>query len=225
MPAPRPSQPRLARSPRAALAHLRAADPAMERAIAAVGKFALPEREATLHLLCASVIGQSISVKAAEKIVGRFSERVGDPTRLTPTKLLATSEAELQALGLTRGKACALHGLGELWRRERWTSAKLDRLPDEEIAGKLVAVKGIGPWTAKMFLIFGLRRPDVLPFEDLGLREGLRVIHGLEQRPTPEETKRLAAPWAPWSTVGTVYVWCFLMKLKGETLAGEHGWW
>lgn len=211
--------------PRAALAHLRSADPVMGRVIDAVGRFNLPVREPSLHLLCASVIGQSISLRAADSILARFDALLGGPESLDPHRLLAVGQEDLRALGLTAGKARALHGLAELWERERWSPARLAALDDAAVTGGLVAVKGIGPWTAKMFLIFGLRRPDVLPVEDLGLREGLRVMHGLRERPSIAEAGRLAACWSPWATVGTVYAWNLLMKQANGSLAGESGWW
>ncbi|MBX3730577.1 MAG: DNA-3-methyladenine glycosylase 2 family protein [Candidatus Sumerlaeia bacterium] len=216
---------RLPRSPRRAVAHLRAADPAMERVIEAVGPFALPERPADLHLLCASVIGQSLSIRAAETIVGRFSAAVGERGALRPESVLACPVEQLQALGLTRGKASAIRGLAEAWMRHGWSPEAFAAMDDGEVARQLTRVKGVGPWTARMFLIFGLRRPDILPVDDLGLREALRVIHGLEARPDAADSTALAASWTPWSTVGTVYAWQYLLLQRQASLTGEHGWW
>lgn len=218
---PRP----LPRQPRRAVAELAAADPVMARAIAEVGRFALPQRPADLRMLCVSVIGQSISIHAAARIVCRFHDTVGGGCEVRPAAVLARSEEELMALGLTRTKAGAVRALAELWRRERWTPEALARLPDEAVAEALTAVRGVGPWTAKMFLIFGLRRPDVLPYEDLGLREALVQLYGLPQRPGREEVERLAECWRPWRTVATVYAWQALLRRRGATLSGGDGWW
>lgn len=218
-PVPLPSR------PIKAIAHLRASDPVIRRAIDAVGRFALPERPADLHMLCSTVIGQSISLRAAESVVARFSAAVGGRGELTPGRILAHGEEDLRALGLTRTKAGAIRALAELWQREDWSPEKLARLGDTDVTARLTSVKGVGPWSAKMVLIFGLRRPDVLPFEDLGLREALRVMHGLDARPDTARTRELAAAWTPWSTVGTVYAWQFLLKARNESLDGEHGWW
>lgn len=215
----------LPREPRRALADLAAADQVMARAIAKVGPFALPARKADLHMLCSCVIGQSISVRAAECVVERFSKRIGERHDLKPQSILECPFDELQAVGLTKGKASAICALAELWQREDWSEEKLQTLPDEIVMDKLVALKGIGPWTAKMFLIFGLRRPDILPHEDLGLREALMQLYNLEERPGRKRTEQITDKWRPWRTVGTVYAWQFLMKQKDMSLASNYGWW
>lgn len=216
---------RLPLRPRKAVEHLRAADPALGKAIDLVGPFSMPAREANLHMLCASVIGQSISIRAAERIVARFSQVVGEPDALTPEAVLARSVEELRELGVTRGKAAAIRSLAELWEREKWTPVVVRDLPDAVLMERLTAIKGIGPWTAKMFLIFGLRRPDVLPEEDLGLRDALAQLRQLPERPSQRETVELCACWRPWRTVGTVYAWQYLLKRRGTTLETAYGWW
>jgi len=193
--------------PKAATTHLRRVDPKMERLISEAGRFRLNPCEPDLHLLCASVIGQSISMKAADKLVERFTARVGAPGKLQPKDVLRFSAEELKSIGLTTTKAGALRGLAELWQEKDWTTAKVQQVPDADLVEALTTVRGIGPWTAKMFLIFGLRRPDVLPHEDLGLREGLRRMHGLGERPDRRVTEALTEAWSPWRSVGTVYVW------------------
>jgi len=197
----------------------------MASAIAAVGAFPLPVRPATLHLLACAIIGQSISLSAAERIAGRFSEAFGDGASLSSRRLAVADESELRGLGLTAGKARALRGAARLWEHEGWPHDGPVRVPDGEVAGRLTSVPGIGPWTAGMFLIFGLRRADVLPTGDLGLRVAVQMLYGLGERPDPASLERIAEPWRPWRTVGTVYAWQWLMKRRGQTLSGEYGWW
>lgn len=218
------SFPSLPAAPRAALAHLRRVDPALGRALDAGVRFRLPERAPTLHMLCRSVIGQSISLAAAQRIVERFSARFGDEEALDPALLSATPVEEVRALGLTTTKAAAIRELAHVWAAQGWTPDSVVVVPDEELMANLTAIRGIGPWTVKMFLIFGLRRPDVLPFEDLGLREGLRILDRAGERPTPRATIARTKCWAPWRTVGTVLAWQAVMHARGGDLAGG-GWW
>jgi methylated-DNA-[protein]-cysteine S-methyltransferase len=216
---------RLPANPRRAIEELSAADKLLGRAIKQLGPFPLPQRPADLHLLCASIIGQSISMKAADSIVARFTERAGPRVSLTPERVLAIPEEELKALGLTWGKANALHGLARVWAEQGWQDdAVLRRSPDDAITSALCTVKGIGPWTAKMFLMFGLRRPDVLPQEDLGVREGLRLLDGAAERPSPKEVVARAVAWRPWRTVASVYLWQVVAKDREQSLEGG-GWW
>jgi DNA-3-methyladenine glycosylase II len=218
--------PALPANPRKAIEHLRAVDLHMARAIDAVGPFNLRRREANLHLLCASIIGQSISIKAAASIVGRFNENVGEPEGLTPGHILAKSEDELKSLGVNRMKATAMLGLANVWQREQWTPAIVRDLPDDVLVDKLTQVRGIGPWTVKMFLIFGLRRPDVMPHEDLGFIEGLRRMRGLKERPKKRaDIEAITACWRPWRTVGVIYAWQYLLAENAVDLDTAGGWW
>lgn len=219
--------PALPANPRKAIEHLRAADPHLARAIDAVGPFKLRAREANLHLLCSSIIGQSISIKAAASIVGRFNEQVGGAEKLTPKRVLAKTEDELKSLGVNRTKAGALLGLAEVWQREKWTPSIVRDLPDDVLIEKLTQVRGIGPWTVKMFLIFGLRRPDVMPHEDVGFLEGLRRMRGLDERPKKRtEIEAMTECWRPWRTVGVIYGWQYLLcEDRGVDLDTAGGWW
>lgn len=201
---------RLPENPRAAIAHLRSADPALARAIDAVGPFRLPNNPANLDELCRSIIGQQLSVVVASAIEKRFTALVGDLGSQPASHLLNFSVEQLRAVGLSNAKARTVHALAEFWVAENLTEERLAEMPDDELIALLTQVKGIGPWTVKMFLIFCLRRPDVLPQEDLGLRAGLRKVHGLSEMPTQKEVPTLAAPWGPWSTVGTWYCWQYL---------------
>jgi len=197
----------------------------MARAIDVVGPFKLREREANLHLLCSSIIGQSISIKAAASICGRFDDLTGGAATLTPRRVLAHGEDELRAIGLNRMKAIAIRGVAELWQREKWTPAVVRDMPDDALAECLTQVHGVGPWTVRMFLIFGLRRPDVMPHNDIGFLEGLRRIRGMDERPDRRQTEALTDPWRPWRTVGVIYAWRYLLHADAVDLDSAGGWW
>lgn len=223
---PRRKQPSaLPASPKAAVLRLKEADPALGRAIQAVGPFRLPRRVPGLHLLCASVIGQSISVKAARTIVNRFTDKFGGPETLQPRGVLRAKPETLRAIGINGTKVDAIRGLAEIWQQERWTPETVVHVPDEELLARLTAVRGIGPWTVKMFLIFGLRRPNVLPQEDLGLQEGIKLIDGMDRRPTQREVLARAESWRPWSTIATVYAWQYLMHASNTSIDDASNWW
>ncbi len=216
MPA-KPSAPKtIAQNPAAATRHLAACDPGLARAIAAVGKFRLVTKPATLHSLCTAIIGQQLSIIVAARIVERFTALGGGLDDFTPDHVLSLTDEQLRGAGLSGAKVRAVRSLSEFWIAHKLTPKKLAALPDQDLIDLLVQVKGIGPWTAKMFLIFALRRPDVLAHEDLGLRMGIRDIYGMEELPTRQETETISAPWAPWRTVATWYVWQYIPIMKEE---------
>ncbi|MEQ8820951.1 MAG: DNA-3-methyladenine glycosylase 2 family protein [Sumerlaeia bacterium] len=224
-PAPEASLP-LAKAPARAIAHLRATDPRMGAIIDHVGPFHLPEKPADFFALCSAIMGQSISVKAAKTIVARFEDLAGGRDYATPAIILAEdADYWKERLRLSRAKAGALIGLAQVWEREAYTDAQLRATADADLIQTLTEVRGIGPWTVKMFLIFNLRRPDVFPQEDLGVVEGLRVLYDLPKRPTAREALAMAEPWAPWRTVATWYLWQGLMKSRDEDLNSGGGWW
>lgn len=191
--------------PRRAITHLRAADPALARVIDSAGPFRIREKPADLQAFCRAVIGQQLSTIVAGHIAARFNDLVGEP--FTPRRILRLSEEQLRGAGLSRAKAATIRELATFWQRERLSHERLEQMPDTEILDSLTRVKGIGPWTVKMILIFCLRRADVLPHEDLGLRAGIRKIDGLDDIPTHKEAIARAAAWTPWSSIATWYCW------------------
>lgn len=196
--------------PRKAIAHLKAVDSSLSRAIDKVGPFRLPRRPATLHQLCVEIIGQQLSVLVAARIAERFSALAGKNGTFSARRLLAVPEEKLRAAGLSGAKTKAVYTLAEFWEREKLKPETFTHMPDEEIIDLLTQVKGIGPWTVKMFLIFCLHRPDVLPQEDLGMRAGIRKLDGLDEMPPSVAIVQRAEAWAPWRTVGTWYTWAYL---------------
>src|SRR3954451_22753260 len=157
--------------------------------------------------LLRSITGQQLSVKAARAIYGRLTERFGGRPP-TPEEILADDPDELRtAAGLSRAKTVALRSLAEHVLAGELQLARLDQLPDEEVIRELVAVKGIGEWTAHMFLMFTLHRPDVLPVGDLGVRNAAMRAYGLDAPPPPKALEELAEAWRPYRTRACLYLW------------------
>src|SRR5436190_6192080 len=180
---------------KAAVAHLRGADPVLRAVIDDLGPDGLQDRAgrpADLYgALVRSIVGQQLSTKAALSIFNRLTDRFGGRTP-TPTEVLADDPEELRAAaGLSRAKVSFLRSLAEHVLDGSLELERLDDLPDEEVISELVAVKGLGLWSAHMFLMFHLRRPDVLPVGDLGIRRVIKERYGLDALPSPAEIERI----------------------------------
>jgi DNA-3-methyladenine glycosylase II len=196
----------------AADAHL-AKDPVMARLIRDFGGPLPLEQDsrggpADLYgALLRSITGQQLSVKAARAIYGRLTERFGGRAP-TPEELLADDpEAMRAAAGLSRAKVASLRSLAEHVLDGELELTRLDELPDDEVIRELVAVKGIGEWTAHMFLMFTLHRPDVLPTGDQGIKNAVLRAYGLDAVPTPDAMTEMAEPWRPHRTRACEYLW------------------
>lgn len=187
------------------VAFLRDLDPKWEAIIDQVGPCRLEPRADRFGTIVRAIIGQQISSKAAASIDRRLRELCGEPH--APAPLVVVGEAGLRGVGLSGVKAryvlnlahAVLDGEIPLDLMHDWT--------DEAIGASLTKVKGIGPWTAEMFLIFALGRPDILSVGDLGIRVGLRSFYGLDQLPGPRECRELTEAWRPWRTVAMWYLW------------------
>ena len=156
--------------------------------------------------LLRSIVGQQLSTKAASTIYGRLAALFGDDAP-TPEALLGVDPDELRAVGLSRAKASYLRSLAEHVISGDLELDRLTDLPDEEVITQLTAVKGLGPWTAHMFLIFHLGRPDVLPVGDLGVRRGAQLAYGMDELPTSAELTEMAEPWRPHRSLACLYLW------------------
>jgi DNA-3-methyladenine glycosylase II len=157
--------------------------------------------------LVRSIVGQQLSVHAARTIYGRLTERF-DGRPPTPQEILADDPEELRtAAGLSRAKAGYLRSLAEHVISGELELDGLDALPDEDVIAELVAVKGLGTWSAHMFLMFQLERPDVLPVGDLGIRRAIERAYGLSELPSPAEIEKRAEPWRPYRTLACRYLW------------------
>lgn len=188
-----------------AVDHLRASAPRFAALIDRVGPCLLRPRRDRFGTLVRAIIGQQISSRAAAAIDARLRAAAGDPHE--PRAILDAGEPALRAAGLSGVKARYVLNLAEAVVDGRVPLRRIGTLADEEVVARLTSVKGIGTWTAEMFLIFALNRPDVLPVGDLGVRVGLRDHHGLEQLPMPRECVALAEPWRPYRTVAMWYLW------------------
>ena len=193
-------------------AHLRAADPILGALLDAVGIDGLGDARDGLPddhygALVRAIVGQQLSTKAARTIYLRLTERYGGRTP-TPAELIADDLDELRvAAGLSRAKASYLRSLAERVVSGELELERLDDMPDDEVAAELVAVKGLGQWTADMFLMFHLQRPDVLPVGDLGIRRAVERAYELPAMPNPAELTEIAEPWRPHRTLACRYLW------------------
>jgi DNA-3-methyladenine glycosylase II len=188
----------------AAEAHLQAADPALARLIATHGSCTLQPHSDYFMTLIRSIISQQISTKAAATIQARFFALLPD---LTPAAVLALDEAALREAGLSAAKARYVRDLAAKVAAGVVDLARIDQQPDEAIIRELVQVAGIGRWTAEMFLIFSLGRLDVLPVDDLGFRTAAQRVYGLPALPDKATLAALAAPWHPFASIATWYLW------------------
>jgi len=195
------------------VAHLRDADPRLRTLIDEVGE--LGERSGRRGVqphdyygaLVRAIIGQQLSSKVARVMVGRLWDRFGGRPP-TPAEVLADDPEELRsAVGLSRAKVAFLRSLAEHVTTGELDLERLSEEPDEQVTAGLVAVKGIGPWTADMFLIFQLDRPDVLPVGDLGIRAAFRRLYDLPELPSAAEMERIAEPWRPYRSTAARFLW------------------
>lgn len=162
------------------------------------------------HALARAICSQQLSTKAAATIHGRVCALTPGKAFPTTAELLRLPEAELRGAGLSRNKMLALRDLAEKIESRELVLSGIARRPDDAIVEKLVAVRGIGEWSAQMFLLFRLGRLDVLPTGDLGIQEGLRRLDGRRERPTPKEVERRGAVWRPLASVASWYLWRLL---------------
>jgi DNA-3-methyladenine glycosylase II len=187
--------------------HLSRADPVMRALIKQVGPCALKPGARGDHFttILRAIVGQQLSAKAAETIFQRIAALHPNGRKIVPADILASPEANLRAAGLSNAKVVYVKDLAARVDGGELNFAKLIRKPDEDIINELVAVKGIGRWTAEMFLIFRLGRPDIWAIDDLGLRNAVKNLYAIE--PTKPNLVAVAEPWRPWRSVASWYLW------------------
>jgi DNA-3-methyladenine glycosylase II len=205
----------------AGAAHLRASDPVLGAVIDALGPDDGVRRSGrpTDHYgtLVRSIVGQQLSTKAAAAIYGRLIARF-DGRPPTPEEVLADDPEELRAAaGLSRAKVSFLRSLADHVLDGELELDRLESLSDDDVIAELVAVKGIGVWSAHMFLMFHLNRPDVLAVGDLGIRKAVKELYGLDALPAPAALEALAAPWRPYRTLACLYLWRSLEATPVQT--------
>jgi DNA-3-methyladenine glycosylase II len=200
------------KSDAAAAEHLRAADPVMRALIDEIGVDGLGDPRAgrprePYGALVRSIVGQQLSTTSARAIYGRLTDRFGGRAP-TPAEVLADDPEELRtAAGLSHAKVRYLRSLAEHVLDGSLDLEHLDTLPDDEVIRELVAVKGIGEWSAHLFLMFQLGRPDVLAVGDLGIRRAVMLRYELPKLPTTPELEKIAEPWRPYRTVACRFLW------------------
>lgn len=193
---------------RRAIQHLKDADPKLREIIERVGPFRISYREPIFDTLVRSIVYQQLSGKAAATIFRRLAAAVADGKgNITPRRLLRLTLEEGRALGLSEQKYKYLRDLAERTVAREVDFGGLPDLADHHVIEHLTQVKGVGVWTAHMFLIFALRRPDVLPTGDLGVRTAIKRAWDLAELPTHEEMEEIARPWRPWCSVASWYLW------------------
>lgn len=188
-----------------AISHLRRTDPVLGGIIEKVGDYRIEFREPEFETLVRSIVYQQLSGRVASVIFGRLVNAAGG--KLTPENILKLRPARMRAQGLSGQKTAYIRDLARHTRDGHVVFEELDGLADEQVIERLTIVKGIGVWTAHMFLIFALRRPNILPTGDLGIRAAIRKAYGLSDLPKPEEIENLAERWHPYCTVASWYLW------------------
>lgn len=204
---------RLRFSAAAAYRHLRAVDPVVGALIDEHGPYRPRPAMDHYESLLRTILFQQLHGKAASAIQERWKALYGGRYP-TPTELLATTDEAFRGCGISRQKTGYMRDVAERLLSGALDFRHFEQLSDEEIVAQITAVKGLGEWSAHMFLMFQLGRPDVLPVGDFGVRNGMRLAYGLEEMPTPARAKEIGAPWAPYRSVGAWYMW---RAVEGDT--------
>ena len=194
-----------------AIHHLKRADPVLASIIERVGPYAMQYREPVFQTLVRSIVYQQLSGKAALTIFSRLLAAAktvpDDDEPLTPEAILKLRPQKMRKLGLSQQKTAYIRELARMTRDGEIRFETLAEIEDAEVIAHLTRVKGVGVWTVHMFLMFALRRPDVLPVGDLGVRMAVKKAYGLADLPAPAEMEKIAASWKPWRSVASWYLW------------------
>ncbi len=183
---------------------LAGSDPVLAGIIRRHPRIALARRGEPFETLARAIVGQQISVKAAQSVWNRL---VAVAPAMTPAQVLAAQRARLRGCGLSERKVDYVRDLAQRFSDGAIRVARWPRMSDEQVIADLVQVRGIGRWTAEMFLIFNLLRPDVLPLDDLGLRKAIRLHYFRGRKVSAARMRKLGAGWTPWRSVATWYLW------------------
>ena len=185
-------------------------DRALAVIIDRVGEYKIKRRNHHFSILVESIISQQLATSAADAIFKRFKKLY--PKFPTASEILATKKSRLRKVGLSGMKIEYLKDLAKHIDEEKLNLRSLSKMSDEDVISQLTQVKGIGRWTAEMFLIFSLGRQDVFPVDDLGLRKGVQMLFSLPEIPKPKEVEKFGHRWKPHRTVATWYLWKSLQK-------------
>ncbi len=190
---------------RKALLHLKKSDPIMRAIIERVGACKMQFGEPKFHSLAEAIVYQQLNGKAAATIFKRFAALAGDP--LTPGGILKLTPQQMRSAGLSKQKISYLFDMAERASRGDLDFLRLPKMSDDEVIEHLTQVKGVGVWTAHMFLMFTLRRPNVLPTGDYGVRMAIKKAYNKRKPPKPEVMEKIARPWAPYRSIACWYLW------------------
>jgi len=190
---------------RKAILHLKESDPILRAIIERVGPYKIEYGEPTFHSLAESILYQQLNGKAAVVIFNRFIEQTGDP--VTPEGILKLADAQMRAVGLSKQKTAYLRDLAQKTKDGLLNFERLGDMSNEEVIEHLTQVKGIGVWTAHMFLMFTLRRPDILPTGDYGIQAAMKKHYRKRKWPKPKDMEKIAKSWAPYRSVACWYLW------------------
>jgi DNA-3-methyladenine glycosylase II len=190
---------------RKAINHLKKSDPVLAAIIERIGPFRMQYGEPTFHTLAESILYQQLNGKAAATIFNRFTALAGDP--LTPQGILQLSDAQMRGVGLSRQKTAYLRDLSEKTKAGLLEFERMTDTSDDEVIAHLTQVKGVGVWTAQMFLMFTLRRPDILPTGDYGIQAAIKKYYKKRKWPKPAVMLKIAKPWVPYRSIASWYLW------------------
>jgi len=190
---------------RKAIIHLKNSDPVLRAIIERVGPFKMEYGDPTFHSLAESILYQQLNGKAAVTIFKRFTDAAGTP--LTPAGILKLTDQQMRAVGLSKQKTSYLRDLAEKTQSGLLSFEKLFDMSEAEVIAHLTLVKGVGVWTAHMFLMFTMRRPDVLPTGDYGIQMAMKKYYHKRKLPKPKDMEKIAKPWSPYRSIACWYLW------------------
>ena len=200
-----------------ALTHLRSSSPLLTTLIDSYLPPAFESQCPPFLALAKSILYQQLATNAAKSIYTRFVALCGGEADVVPDSVLALNPEQLRKVGVSGRKASYLHDLADKYKSGVLSDSSILEMSDESLLTKLTLVKGIGAWSVHMFMMFSLRRPDVLPVGDLGVRKGVQQLYGLKELPRPLEMEEICEKWKPYRSVGSWYMWRF-MEAKGVTI-------
>jgi DNA-3-methyladenine glycosylase II len=190
-----------------AVTHLKRVDPILGDVIDRVGPYEIPRRPERFQALVRAIIFQQLAGRAAQTIYDRFVKQVGGKRFPTPALVLAAPDEALRSAGLSRGKMAYIRDLAAHVRDRTLDFHRFPGMDDDAIITDLTRVRGIGRWTAEMFLMFNLHRPDVFPVDDLGVRNAVARLYAMSSPPPPKELREFGERWRPYRSVASWYLW------------------
>lgn len=190
---------------RKAINHLKKSDPVLAAIIARVGPCRMQYGDPTFHNLAESILYQQLNGKAAATIFDRFTALAGDP--LTPQGILALTDAQMRGVGLSRQKTAYLRDLAEKTAAGLLEFERMPEMAEADVIAHLTQVKGVGVWTAHMFLMFTLRRPNILPVGDYGIQAAIKKHYKKRKWPKPAVMEKIAKSWTPYRSIACWYLW------------------